>query len=103
MMFGQTLSRLRCLTCKTQSYVNDGFNMLSMSVPSSKAFQVSGYVVPFLMSETISSFKFDACENTKYNILLEQISKKYNDICFNTTKMYYMTNSKIIGNYIIYR
>lgn len=85
------------MSCKTVNYVNDVFNMLSMSIPSNKKMQISGYFVPFLMSETINSFSFESNEKVKYNVLLDNISEKFNDISFSTTKMYYMNHSKIIG------
>lgn len=87
------------MSCKTLSYVNDVFNMLSMSIPSNRKMEISGYIVPFLMSETINSFELMLNQKVKYNNLLESISEKFSDISFSTTKMFYMTNSKVIGIY----
>jgi hypothetical protein len=73
--------------------------MLSMSIPSNRKMEISGYFVPFLMSETINSFELMLTQKVKYNNLLESISEKFNDISFATTKMFYMVNSKIIGKH----
>lgn len=86
------------MSCKTVNYVNDVFNMLSMSIPSNKKMEISGYFVPFLMSETIFSFNFVSTEKIKYNLLLNKFSENFDDISFSSTKMYYMQNSTIIGS-----
>ena len=92
------VSKLRCLKCQFQSYVTDVFNMLSLSLPSNKRMEVSGYIVPFVFSETIRSFKFDTTEKLKYSEILEALRKENSTISYENYKMYFLLSSRLVGN-----
>jgi len=91
------ISKLKCMTCNYQSYVTDVFNMLSLSLPSNDPMEVSGYLVPFVFSETIRNYKFQTTERLKYSEMLNSIQKVNPIWNVDNLKMYFLLSSKVIG------
>ena len=92
------ISELRCLKCKNQNYVTDVFNMLSLGLPTNDPMNVSGYIVPFLFSETILQIKFETTERLKYSEMLKAIGKQMKAFNNDNYKMFFLLSSKVVGN-----
>lgn len=86
------------MKCKNQSFVTDVFNMLSLSLPSNERMDVSGYIVPYLFSDTIKSYKFQTTERLKYSEMLISIQKKMTYFTHDNIKMYFLLSSRVVGN-----
>lgn len=86
-----------CMKCKNQSYVTDVFNMLSLGLPSNDPMEVSGYIVPFLFSETIWHIKFQTTERLKYSEMLNSIAKRLPGFTSENYQMYFLLSSRVIG------
>lgn len=92
------ISELKCMKCRFHTNVTDVFNMLSLSLPSNDPMTVSGYMVPYLFSDIIQSFKFDSNEKLKYKDLLTGLQKSINQpVDVETYQMYFMLSSRIVG------
>lgn len=95
------ISKLMCLKCKNMNYVTDVFNMLSLGLPSNDPMDVSGYIVPFLFSETIHQIKFETTERLKYSDMLKAINKKFPAFNNDNYMMHFLLSSKVIGNQLM--
>ena len=71
--------------------------MLSLSIPSNDRMEISGYYVPYLMSDIISSFKATSSEKMKYQNLIDSINDNFDSITTETSKMHFISYSKVIG------
>lgn len=96
------ISKLKCMKCKHQSYVTDVFNMLSLSLPSNEPMEVSGYIVPYLFSQTIRNYKFETTERLKYSEMLKSIKKVKPEFSDENMKMYFLLSSRVIGKFWTY-
>lgn len=74
--------------------------MLSLSIPSNDKMEISGYYVPYLMSDIIYSFKATSSEKMKYQNLIDGINKNCDTISVESSKMHFISYSKVIGNKI---
>lgn len=91
------ISKLQCMECKNQSQVTDIFNMLSLSLPSNEPMDVTGYLVPYLFSDTIRSFNFSTTERLKYLDFLKSIAKDVEYFNDDNYMMYFLLSSRVIG------
>jgi hypothetical protein len=91
------ISKLQCMECKNQSQVTDIFNMLSLSLPSNDPMSVTGYLVPYLFSDTIRSFDFKTTERLKYLDFLKSIANDIEYFNDDNYMMYFLLSSRVIG------
>lgn len=97
LFFGQMISKLKCMKCKNQSHVTDIFNMLSLSLPSNDPMKVSGYVVPYLFSDTIRSYEFQTTERLKYSDFLKSIGDGAEHFTTENYTMFFLLSSRVVG------
>jgi hypothetical protein len=94
------ISKLKCMKCKNQNHVTDIFNMLSLSLPSNDPMKVTGYVVPYLFSDTIRSYDFQTTERLKYSDFLKSIGNGSPHLTKENYIMYFLLSSRVVGRNI---
>lgn len=91
------ISKLMCLKCKKMNYVTDVFNMLSLGLPSNEPMEVSGYVVPYLFSDTIWQLRFNTTERLKYSDMLKAIGQELPGFTNDNYMMHFLLHSRVVG------